>query len=191
MASSIVPLICRNCGSDYRVPRHHKSHVIGRLCIRCARKLPPDVRFWFFVTKGQPDECWEWQGSRKTGHEYGHFTVHSKMRLAHRMSWVFTHGEIPLGLDILHRCDNPPCVNPAHLFAGTHETNMKDMLEKGRANKARGNRHPNAKLTPALVRQIRTLLAQGIDRQTVATQFRMSKTGIRLIDRRVNWAWVE
>lgn len=78
-----------------------------------------------------PDDCWTWIGSTdKDG--YGHFDSNSKTIAGHRASWIVHNGEIPNRLHVLHRCDNPPCCNPAHLFLGTHSDNMADGARKGR-----------------------------------------------------------
>ena len=80
--------------------------------------------------------CWEWNGAKIiNGLPYGLFRKIRKkpMKLAHRCSYEFYIGRIEVGLCVLHRCDNPGCVNPEHLFLGTQEENIKDMIDKGRA----------------------------------------------------------
>jgi len=77
------------------------------------------------------DECWNWKGSiTKDG--YGLFTMYYKTHLTHRLAWERRNGDIPKGQCVLHKCDNPKCCNPNHLFLGTHQDNMKDKSDKGR-----------------------------------------------------------
>lgn len=102
--------------------------------------FPRDAeRFWASVQKGPtPDACWDWM-KRKLPHGYGQFFLIEGTVLAHRLSYQMHAGAIPDGLSILHRCDRPCCVNPAHLFVGTQADNMKDCKVKGR--NIRGERH--------------------------------------------------
>ena len=90
-------------------------------------------RLWEYIDRtGGPDACWPYTGG-KYGIGYGFFSIGAGKRWpAHRIAWQVTHGVIPYGKFVCHRCDNPPCCNPAHLFLGTPKENMQDMLTKER-----------------------------------------------------------
>ena len=90
-----------------------------------------DQKLWDRCEKVE-NGCWEWSGSRNPA-GYGTIGVHRSSRLAHRVAWEETNGPIPDGLFVLHSCDNPCCINPAHLWIGNHDDNMKDMIKKGRS----------------------------------------------------------
>ena len=86
-------------------------------------------RFWFRINK--TDTCWIWNGGRNDK-GYGRIAICTVMTVAHRVSWIIHHGSIPDGLCVLHSCDNPPCVNPSHLFLGTKADNATDRDRKDR-----------------------------------------------------------
>ncbi len=100
-------------------------------------KLTPEV-FWSRKTIIEKTGCWEWNGERDRG-GYGKLqcTFVTSTRLTHRIAWILTFGPTE-GLQVLHKCDNPPCINPAHLFLGTQMDNRLDMLAKNRQNDRRG-----------------------------------------------------
>ena len=102
---------------------------IPRKSLQGQRWIPPEKRFWMQVHKSSG--CWVWVGNR-IPQGYGTIGVGGKPVRAHRYSWELHNGPIPDGLFVLHRCDNPPCVRPDHLFLGTALDNSRDCVDKGR-----------------------------------------------------------
>ena len=153
-------------------------------------RFDPAVRFWPRVNVAGPDECWEWTGSRMTN-GYGQFRVRRSgdkvvQTGAHRFSYELHYG--PIGsTDILvcHTCDNRLCVNPAHLWLGSHKDNAEDMVAKQRSH--RGVRS-NSKLTESLVRIIR--LRAGTH-QAIADEFGVSRRLVGMVKSRQVWGWVD
>lgn len=125
-------------------------------------------RFWEKVSIKDTDDCWEWQANIIYG--YGMFTLNKKQVRAHQWSWKYFYGEIPEGLCVLHTCDNRICVNPNHLFLGTHKDNAVDRQNKGRTKIPHifGENHKLAKLNDDLVRQIRFLRTQNMSYVEIA-----------------------
>jgi hypothetical protein len=117
-------------------PHYLQGRRTGVLKPLVFRRAPVDRRFWSKVQKG-PD-CWTWAGSR-SAKGYGRLNVGGAVCQAHRVSWELHRGAIPSDLFVLHRCDNPPCVNPDHLFLGTALDNSRDMVSKGRQKFPKGH----------------------------------------------------
>lgn len=154
-------------------------------------------RFWSKVNK--TDHCWEWTASlSRTG--YGTFTVTDrdtglsgrsryKSKLAHRVSWEIEYGPVPDGMCICHRCDNPRCVRPDHLFVGDNLANMADKKAKGRGRgdfrfrrPPSGERAGSAKLTNTEAAEIRDLYASGLFKQSeIAAAYGVTTTRISFI----------
>ena len=135
-------------------------------------------RFWAKVNK--TPTCWLWVGSERGG-GYGQFALyHTTPKFAHRVSWEMTYGPIPKGMKILHKCDIPSCVRPAHLFIGTNADNSSDMVTKNRS--AYGENHGYAKLTKIQVQEIRTRYKGGnISHRKLASEYRVSRQLISAI----------
>lgn len=127
-----------------------------------------EKRFWANVVKGTEifspfvsTPCWEWNG-QKDKHGYGQMCKEGKTVRTHRISFELHKGKIPVDHGVLHHCDNPPCVNPDHLFVGTQLDNMRDRNLKGRTAVFRGSDHKNAKITEPIVLEMRKLYSDGV-----------------------------
>jgi hypothetical protein len=149
---------------------------------------PPEVKFWRYVEKRGPEECWPWIGKRQpTG--YGRMGVGARKQVgAHRLSFKIATGEEPPV--VMHTCDNPWCVNPAHLRGGTHADNTADMLAKGRNGKtgARGESHHRAKLTEAMVREIKARPNEKPGK--LAAEFGVKSAVVQRIRRGLAWTHI-
>jgi len=123
-------LACKQCGAEICDPKHPERKYCSRRCAGLGQpKLSQTERFWKHVTI--TPHCWEWLGKRNRD-GYGIYCVtHTETQLAHRMSWRM-HYTDPGELCVLHHCDNPACVKPAHLFLGTQADNLHDMCRKKR-----------------------------------------------------------
>lgn len=182
---------CANCSKKiHRTTMNRKDQrFCSHRCYALSKPLIPELdRFWSRVDKHGSTECWPWTGFCNNGEGYGHFSHTSGAKIhSHRYSWILHNGPIPDGLWVLHRCDNRPCVNPAHLFLGTHAENMADKIAKGRQAKQKGEAHGNSKLTVQAIIEIRDTR---IPKKRLASKFNISTHYVNQIRRRVRWVHV-
>lgn len=181
--------VCSYCGDTFQT-RGTAPKYCSKSCGGLARRRPLAVRLWSRVNQSGPDECWEWTGAR-TRDGYGSigldFPGHGTM-LTHRAAYLLTHGALPDG-EVCHSCDNPPCCNPRHLFAGSHATNMADAVAKGRftgPNRARGERNGGNKYSAELIQRVREL-SDSMSQQRIADETGISQTHISRILRGKMW----
>lgn len=190
-----------------------QGQFCSRHCSNLAQPRPNRIdRFWSKVKK--TDNCWIWIGGR-FNHGYGSFSsYHGKRIYAHRYSWQISQGPIPDKMFVCHKCDNPPCVRPDHLFLGTHDDNMLDAkiknrfatgVEQGRKvhpnpfpifsyesptnQKARGSKHGISKLTENDVRTIRQLLKTHTQKH-IAAMYNMTPGTLSVLARYITWRHV-
>lgn len=123
------------------------------------------TRYWLLVDttlgQGPKGECWGWKGKRIQGYAILGYTDKRAFK-AHRFSYTLAHGEIPVGLHVLHCCDNPSCTRPEHLFLGTQKDNNNDKIAKGRQA---------SKVNAEQVRTMRSLYANGASIKSLCEQF--------------------
>jgi hypothetical protein len=144
----------------------------------------------FFERVDKTEKCWIWTGSKNY---FGYGTANWKglPSRAHRISWIIHFDKIPKGMHILHKCDNPSCVNPKHLWIGTHTDNMRDRQAKGRANHACGENQWISKLSERDVREIRRSYAAGeMTQVALSKKFKVRQGSISGIILRKSWKHV-
>lgn len=145
-------------------------------------------RFWSKVDR--TGDCWLWTAHIKP-QGYGQFTVARGVFFgAHQVAYALTGGPIPAGMSVCHRCDNPPCVNPEHLFLGSQSDNAFDMLRKGRCTRVCGADHPSARLTEDDVRAIRATERGHRFLRNLAEQYGVSTHAIAQVRARGTWRHV-
>lgn len=192
--------VVRRAAPDHTFLSERKSMARG---VYPRKPKPIADRFWPKVDKSAgPDACWTWTASRaKNG--YGKFGIggHDGGWIgAHCAAWLITRGEIPCGSCVCHSCDNPICVNPSHLWIGTHKDNARDKSMKGRAVwkqshgmrknpllMSHGTRRYNAKLNDDIVRKIRNATGSHKD---IGIRFGVCRTVVGKVRRREIWKHV-
>lgn len=156
-----------------------RAHIRQRTL---AERLASHVNKSGLQSPSAVGRCWEWT-ARRDGHGYGYILVERRRRRVHRVAWEEAHGR-SLRADecVLHRCDNPPCINPAHLLRGTHAQNMQERERRDRGHDRRGERNGRAKLTRAIAEEIRARYAEGNVRQVdLAAEYGVAQAHISQI----------
>lgn len=186
-------ILCKNV---FNVPPSALARGGGKFCKRDCyvsatknqRLASTAERFWSRVHK--TETCWFWTGGTFSN-GYGLFTVQGKTIGAHRYVFQQQHGLIPKDMFICHTCDNPPCVNPAHLFLGTHTDNMQDCISKGRFSHhgQKGSLHNLAKLREKDIPVIRSMLLFCTPTE-ISKIYKVAPTTISYIRDRKTWTHV-
>lgn len=157
-----------------------------------ALRVPVDAeRFWGKVTRGAPDACWPWRAKAVSEHGYGVINIGGRNFNANRVAYCVARGVTLAaieGVAICHRCDNPPCCNPDHLFAGSKADNSRDMASKGRWRNGLGSK---GRLTEEQVRYARAAYARGgVAMRTIADELGVSTGTVWFIVNRWHWKHV-
>lgn len=143
------------------------------------------------IDRRGPDDCWPFKGGLTNG--YGCMYFERKLLKVGRVMWERANGRKMLyKMEACHKCDNPACCNPNHIFEGTHLQNMRDMQRKGRDNKSRGTNQPAHKLNDEQVREIRSRYAKGdISLRELAIEYKVCKSTIRYAVHGYKWSHVK
>lgn len=197
--------ICEGCGHRYRRTQNTSKAVFRkrRFCsfeCRCewqrkGAKIDsakytclgaPEQRFWTRVDVQGPDECWEWQaGVNAAG--YGRMSFEGNAVLTHRLAMMFSGVDLGRGILVCHRCDNPPCCNPRHLFLGTHLDNSRDAVAKERTAMGLGERWGRSVLRDRDISTIRSRLNSGETQASVAKDYGLHPSSISRIKNGQRW----
>lgn len=194
----------RSCGweIDVTVPEEHAPALLklwkearaenvkklGGRAVTWFHKRSIEDRFWSKVDRsGGPDACWPWTAGRRSG--YGSFMVSRRPFIrttAHRVAVLLTNGPVDKDLLVCHRCDNPPCCNPAHLFVGTHTDNMRDAAQKDRLPS--GSSHTFSRLTEEEVREMKRFRADGHRLRILSARYGVTESAVSRICNGINRA---
>jgi hypothetical protein len=175
---------------------HHRLLKHGDVNHVAFIKGDDEARFWSYVDRRGEDECWPWTGPwrappKSPAHRYGRIKINGLYVTATRYMYVVICGrDLSDDLDVCHSCDNTICMNPGHLFAGTHSENILDCVSKGRWNSPRGEKVNTAKLTEDQVRQVREQHASGVSMYQLAKLFGVSAPTIKAATSRGSWKHV-
>jgi hypothetical protein len=150
-----------------------------------ANRMYAGLRYVEYA-KRKPSGCVEWDGYRMNM-GYGELGFKGRKILAHRLSWVLHNGKPADGMEVCHKCDNPACVNPEHLFLGTHADNMRDCHAKGRNGFCHGSKSGMAKTNEAAVLQILRLRSEGAETKELGRMFGLSIGALYQIFRGDTW----
>jgi len=169
----------------------------GNLGEMKPRKGPTSIglekRFWKYTDRRSSSECWNWTGPLLNS-GYSQLGVGSEsngtraVRMGHRISWLIHFGEVPEEKMVLHKCDNRKCVNPNHLYLGTHKENMQDAYN--RMTMSRGEQHHNAKLTKEKVIELRNRYADGESIRSLSRSFKLDRATVKAAAIRKTWRQV-
>lgn len=133
------------------------------------------------------DGCWVYEG-RLDSHGYGQMTVAGKAHLVHRLSWVIHNGPIPENMFVCHKCDYKPCINPEHLFLGTHQDNMTDMVSKDRQALHQGMDNGRCSISELTARSIKANLDKS--NQQLSSEYNVPISIVRNIRSGAAWRWL-
>lgn len=185
----MIDVVCPICGKQFQTYPHIIKRVkTGPYCsekcsyLKFTNKDDLIDRFWAKVDKKEDNECWEWIGNLQ--HDgYPRFKITTKVILAHRFSWELHNGDIPNKMLVCHHCDNRKCVNPNHLFLGTHQDNSTDMVLKGR------HRNPTKnKIDKNIADKIRTIYnSRKYTQKELGLMFSLHQSSISLIVTNKEW----
>ena len=145
-----------------------------------------EQRFWDKVPMREDGKCWLWHGAKDIK-GYGVLRIGDMLIKAHRYAYQYVNGNISECEFVCHTCDNPSCVNPSHLWVGTHYDNMDDKIAKGRQHKPSGDTNPNAKMTDDKILIVRDMINSGATCQSVADHFGVSRSCINHIKNNHTW----
>lgn len=162
-----------------------KSSCDNKRCINPDHVITKEQWFSSLIKENPISGCHEWQGMKKGG--YGYFYINGREKAVHRMQYEKFKGEIPKGFNVCHSCDNPPCVNPDHLWIGTQKDNVHDMIAKKRDHKAFGTRSKNSKINTDQALQIKLLYSQGESIKTIHLKLNISYKIVQHICNGATW----